>query len=41
MTKRFAMMSCLLAMVALAGCETVKGASRDVHSVAETVQGWF
>ncbi|MDA5094929.1 hypothetical protein O2N63_12620 [Aliiroseovarius sp. KMU-50] len=41
MTQRFALVSCILAMVALAGCETVKGASRDVHTGAEAVQNMF
>ncbi|WP_424943024.1 entericidin, EcnA/B family [Aliiroseovarius crassostreae] len=33
--------TCLLALVALSACETVKGASRDVHSGAEAVQNMF
>lgn len=40
MRKQFALASCL-ALALLAGCETVKGVSKDVHSGAETVQGWF
>ncbi len=40
MKKRFVLASCLALMV-LTGCETVKGVSKDVHSGAETVQGWF
>lgn len=41
MNRKLALMSCILALFALSGCETVKGVARDVEHGADTVQGWF